>query len=452
MGVAYINDLTDTWNSGVTTYQSIKMVVTDTASASDSNYAEFCGSDGEVRINQRGIIEFNYTAPFNLNGMGIHPVCRTNTFFGGSALNYAQDPSCTFTGTYNTALGFVSLLEVSTCSYNTAFGAYAGRSASGQGKQSTVLGTCAGCCSTNSCNTLVGYQTGWNMNTTVRTVAIGMRAGCQPTASNQVLIGSVQCEGAPSNTSPNIGIGFRALCCGGTQHSQVGLGRSALACDRNGNGNLAIGEYAGGNNTTAAMFLNVYVGACAGLRQNGDRNTNVGAKAGCTGGTHDSSCNTYIGACSGGVNGGTAVRCNEISVGYFAATLQSTGCHNRTNFGYNCNTVCNCVYTSWSNVSDCRDKTDIKSLPENYGLTFINRLKPSKFKWDIRDTDNKGKKFNYGFIAQDIKETIDDLGISFDALGYNENQDAFRLSYTDLISPLTLAVQQLACRIDALED
>jgi len=59
MATVGIYEMTDTWNSGVTTFQGIKMTVTDSGSGSGSTYFCACGSDGDFRITKFGAIKSN---------------------------------------------------------------------------------------------------------------------------------------------------------------------------------------------------------------------------------------------------------------------------------------------------------------------------------------------------------------------------------------------------------
>ena len=153
---------------------------------------------------------------------------------------------------------------------------------------------------------------------------------------------------------------------------------------------------------------------------------------------------------------------NRIVVGYLADTANTAG---HTVWGNSSNNVQNCVYAAWSNVSDCRDKTDISLLPSSYGTSFIKKLKPVSYKWDNRDTyvrqcsysygqkdgTLKSEKCHYGFIAQDIKSTLENLNITFDGLSHDSEKNAYRLTYEELIAPLVKAVQELTERVENLE-
>jgi hypothetical protein len=154
---------------------------------------------------------------------------------------------------------------------------------------------------------------------------------------------------------------------------------------------------------------------------------------------------------------------NTIAVGT-AASSDNTDDH--TVWGNASNNVCNCVYADWTNVSDARDKTNISSLPDNLGLRFINKLRPVKFNSDHRDVyvnrcgfeygqkdgTLASDKEHYGLIAQEIKQALNELDVQFDALGYSENQDAYRLTYNELIAPVIKAIQELDKRIISIEN
>ena len=164
----------------------------------------------------------------------------------------------------------------------------------------------------------------------------------------------------------------------------------------------------------------------------GTNNTAVGTGAQCT--------------LSTGVN-------NTIAVGCGAVTSATT---NHAVWGNSSNT-CNCVYAAWSNVSDCRDKTNIKTLSDKYGLALIKKLRPVAFNWDHRDTyvreckytygekdgNLAGTKEHYGLIAQELRDVLTELDVKFDGLGHDDDKDAYRLTYEELIAPIIKAIQEL---------
>jgi hypothetical protein len=224
-----------------------------------------------------------------------------------------------------------------------------------------------------------------------------------------------------------------------TGSCNTALGNRALQ-ENTANGNTAVGFCALRNNTTG--YGNVAMGLFA-LTAN---TTGV--------------CNTALGQ---GAQCSSTTISNTIAVGIDSKTDLSD---NHTVWGNTSNNVCNCVYVDWSNVSDARDKANISSLPDNLGLRFINKLRPVKFTSDHREVYvNKcgfeygqkdgtlaGDKEHYGLIAQEIKQTLDELDVRFDALGHSDEQDAYRLTYNELIAPLIKAVQEIDQRLRDVED
>ena len=100
-------------------------------------------------------------------------------------------------------------------------------------------------------------------------------------------------------------------------------------------------------------------------------------------------------------------------------------------------------------TSDQKEKENISD--SDLGLDFINKLSPKSFKF-------KGKtRTHYGLIAQDIETIITDLGkttTQFAPLIKNTLEDGterYGLRYTELLSPLIKAVQELSAKVAALE-
>ena len=123
------------------------------------------------------------------------------------------------------------------------------------------------------------------------------------------------------------------------------------------------------------------------------------------------------------------------------------------------------------NPSDQRLKTDIK--PSSLGLDFIKTLNPVSYKWieggnelikndeGIIDRNNlniksiPGKRTHWGFLAQEVKQSVDqteveDFGgwVIADLNDPNSNQS---LNYTEFISPIVKAIQELAAKVENIE-
>ena len=98
------------------------------------------------------------------------------------------------------------------------------------------------------------------------------------------------------------------------------------------------------------------------------------------------------------------------------------------------------------NTSDKNEKNTI--VESDLGLDFINQLKPISYKWNKDDG-----KTHYGLIAQDIEETLTNVGKTIADFGgiFKEPNSAMGLSYTELIAPLIKAVQELSAEVAALK-
>ena len=100
------------------------------------------------------------------------------------------------------------------------------------------------------------------------------------------------------------------------------------------------------------------------------------------------------------------------------------------------------------NTSDRNEKNTI--IDSDLGLNFINKLKAVSYKWNDEEL---GKKTHYGLIAQDIEETIKEIGKDVDNIGMIDKPEkgAMGLNYNELIAPLVKAIQELSTKVAALE-
>jgi hypothetical protein len=100
------------------------------------------------------------------------------------------------------------------------------------------------------------------------------------------------------------------------------------------------------------------------------------------------------------------------------------------------------------------------------GLQFIKKLKPVSFNWDNRETyvreckytygekdgNLAGTKEHYGIIAQELKSVLDELDVRFDGLGHDDEKDAYRVTYEELIAPIIKAIQEITTRLEIVEE
>lgn len=123
------------------------------------------------------------------------------------------------------------------------------------------------------------------------------------------------------------------------------------------------------------------------------------------------------------------------------------------------NGILSCV--SLTQTSDLRLKNTITALPS--GLNFINKLNPVSFYFNkINDEDNilnnstienEGKKKHFGFIAQELKQAMDEGEFkSKDYAIWDEDDFSTQsISYVELVPLLVKSVQELSAKVEELE-
>lgn len=113
-------------------------------------------------------------------------------------------------------------------------------------------------------------------------------------------------------------------------------------------------------------------------------------------------------------------------------------------------------------TSDIRSKVNIQEC--DLGLDFIKALKPKSFnridnfQLIIQEKDEKLKPEpivleakDYGFIAQEVKELIDELSPNFGGWEYTPETGYQSLGYTEFIAPIVKAIQELSAKVATLE-
>jgi hypothetical protein len=319
----------------------------------------------------------------------------------------------------NTALGFNNLYSNTTGYCNTAIGG-AALNVNTTGNRNTAAGALALLCNTTgTCNTAIGYSTGRCMATGNSLTAIGAYAAQCTTGNCNTAVGAKSGYGLTTGTcNVLIGRSSGGQLSGGS--CNVAVGYKALRTATSSN-NVAIGTLSAPDLTTGAC--NIFVG--------------------CYNGVSISTTNFHIGI---GHNGGPSKTTGHTAWGNSSITY-------------------NGIASKWTNISDCRDKTNIEDLDEKLGLDFIRSLDTVSFNWDNRenyvqkcgfeygqkDGTLSSPKKSYGFIAQQMKEVLDNLNTNFDALKYNEDKDAYRITYDHMIAPLVKAIQQTIQRLETLE-
>ena len=348
-----------------------------------------------------------------------------------------------FTHVSNTSFGCCSFISTTGAYHNTAIGVNALRNLT-----------------SGDCNTAAGYKALCAVTTGGGNSAAGYLAGCSITTGTcNTFLGAFSGVGINGGRVENTAIGWNSMrSIDGSSNTAIGYCSMTRASGTTvSSNNVAIGycsaTYAtGGNNVLIGCTTRAYSGDSTivgvGRYTTGPSSVQMGWGNGYGAGTYG----IALGHNSSAGNRGIAIGKDTFA----------TNCH--IAWGNSGNNTRNCIWVRWSTLSDQRDKANIQSLNEKYGIEFIKRLKPKSFCWDNRETYVRecGFEFgvkdgtlsnneeNYGFIAQEVQETINELGIKFDALGKEEN-DAYRLQYDQFIAPIIKTVQEISERLDILD-
>ena len=214
------------------------------------------------------------------------------------------------------------------------------------------------------------------------------------------------CERDPPGATYNTAIGKGAMMFNTTGSNNTAAGFEALKNNTTGSNNTAIGYIVMGNNTT------------------GSRNTAVGSGAGPS--TANLSNTTAIGF-NTSVTVSNAIRLGDDNITAITGQVAFTA------------------------TSDARVKKDI--TPSDLGLDFIMGLKPVSY----RLKQGNGR-MDYGFLAQDIEESLDGRLTNM-IIRRNDEMKTYELRASDLLAPLVKAlqeqdeiIQRLQAKIDAIKE
>lgn len=270
-----------------------------------------------------------------------------------------------------------------------------------------------------------------------------------------------------------------------TSATMTALGSGAGDSVSTGSGNVAVGYNAGTAISTGDS--NTIVGHLAGdAITQGTWNTCVGRGAG--GAVTIGNSNTMVGYTAGNAITDGASNSALGDTAYYTGNYNNSTClgansavtgSNQVQLGDSSTTTY--AYGAVQNRSDERDKADIQDT--QLGLNFIMALRPRDFRWDMRedyrppmpaqdasqaqwdafheacklsnlthDGTHKRTRFHHGLVAQEVKQTMDTLGVDFG--GYQDHAikggDAVvSLGYEELVAPLIKAIQELKAEFDA---
>ena len=106
-------------------------------------------------------------------------------------------------------------------------------------------------------------------------------------------------------------------------------------------------------------------------------------------------------------------------------------------------------------TSDIRQKTDI--APSDLGLDFVLALNPVRYRWSVGGNEGgaprPGRRTHYGLLAQEVRAALGERDFAGHILADPADpQSEQGLRYEAFIAPLIRAVQELAGRVEALEE
>lgn len=323
-------------------------------------------------------------------------------------------------GYNNVGIGSQSLYNNITGSKNVASGHYAMRN-NETGYENAALGANA-----------LEYNISGRQNTAVGSEAMNKNT----TGYFNTAIGAEALINNTTGTS-NTSTGYRSMLYNTTGSYNVGYGIKALYSNITGRNNTASGWEASIGNTTGNY--NTSHGYRA-LRYNTTGSYNVGLGHNATtssGGTYNYS--TAIGAYS------TVTASQQVRVG--ASWMQSIG-----------------GYQNWTNLSDGRFKKEVKE--DVLGLDFIKQLRPVSYYVDNKavkdflgvelehEAIDKQKRYQTGFIAQEVEATAKELGFNhFGGVDAPENEEShYGLRYAEFVVPLVKSVQELSEQNERLNE
>lgn len=339
----------------------------------------------------------NHTATHRNVMIGSAIAFRQN---GGNDNTYIGYTAGTGFGFYdnqkNTAVGAYCLPNLTTSDKQTGIGYQAGYNQQGSGDDNVYVGYNAGYSGGGTKGTFVGAQAGENAPVgTNNMTCIGASAGQSNSRSD------ITCVGFQAGKGKSSGFGGQySTCVGAYSFAEFGDGAQAT-------GNTGLGYYTGYAVTT---------------------------------GTH----NTFLGFQAGDA---VTTGSNNIAIGKDAA-ISSNDVSNEVVLGNSSISSLRCQVQTISSLSDERDKSDIKTLPD--AADFIKALNPVSFTWNQRDGGREGIE-DHGFTAQELLSAQEETGYTIPELVNDKNPDKLEAAYGRLLPTLVSVIKKQQNTIETLE-
>lgn len=375
----------------------------------------------------------NYNIAIGHEAIGIY------TAYGAGPFGPAQ-------GSGNIAIGSSAMAKNFTGEQNVAIGGGGVMNYNSSGSNNVAMGWMA--MLGDSVNSSIGGEN----------VAIGaMSLYSQQNGDRNTAVG---CESMKTLTTgdSNTGVGYRTLSLLTTGADNTCLGESSLLSVTSGVGNVAVGTDAGKAITDGVYNTIIGFGAVSnGLPTGASGTSNAAVGSAALALMTTGSYNSVLGAEAGAsltTGFGNTILGGYTAAGSVAPVFNVTTENNRVVVGTTATTNAY-INVAWTVVSDQRDKTDIDDI--GYGLTFIEKLRPVKFKRDNRsryengvsDGTQKDEKYTLGFLAQNVEKAERELGATDLLIVDNEKPDNLKLVETSIIPVLVKAIQELKAEFDA---
>ena len=364
------------------------------------------------------------------------------------------------TGFGNTFIGFEAAKLITDSDNMVVIGRQAANASTSNGDRTVAIGYDAYGSSISTDNVAVGYAASQFSGVNF-CVAIGRSAGIFNGGAQTVSIGpstnysnsrigitSVGYEAGRSQTSGdyNTNIGYRAGYSNTTNGDRSCLGYES-AYHNTGQQVDAFGYralYGAAGSSTGSY--NAAFGREAGVAvTSGSQNTCIGSSAGKVISTGSN--NTVVGSFAGFNT--IATGDNNILIGQNAASSTSSVSNEVNLFNGSVVARFQGAAAAWSFVSDARDKKDVEDL--ELGLDFVTKLKPRKFKWDLRDSEVDKNKEASGFIAQEVIEVLDKVNADYTGIVNTNNPEQYTVSQANIIPMLVNSIKELKQEIEQLK-
>lgn len=303
-------------------------------------------------------------------------------------------------------------------------------------------------------NVAFGYQSLDTNTTGESNTAIGFSSLHTNTTGNRNSSFGSQSLFSNTNGSRNSAFGSASITQNTVGQDNSGFGDLSLHSNSSGNENSAFGSQSltnnikGGRNSSfgsSSLFSNIDgYGNCAFgwasllATTTSDFNTAIGY-----GSLYDNTTGEYNTAV--GYNAGSNITSgsNNVCIGERAVVPSGTSDY-QVRIGGQFITYAG-IQIGWTITSDERWKSNITQ--STLGLNFISKLRPVSY---IRKND-ENQKTEYGFIAQEIEEVLNYLGVEKAGMITIDDEGRYELRYNDLLAPMVKAVQEQQKTIEALE-